>query len=60
MLFIKQKTKEAEFKYKNKIISIMRKCKKNYYTKPLDKNNNNAKGIWNNIIRNKKNDRKEF
>lgn len=58
-IFIKYKTKEAELKYKkykNKLTNIMRICKKDYYTKLLDKNKNNVKGIWNilnNIIRNK-------
>ena len=58
-LFIKQKSVEAELKYKkykNKLLNIMRACKKDYYTRLVDKNKNNIKGIWNilnSVIRNK-------
>ncbi len=56
--FIKQKTKEAENKYKkykNKLINIIRVCRKEYYSKILYNNKNNIKGIWdilNSIIKN--------
>lgn len=56
--FIKRRTKETESKYKkykNKLTNIMRKCKKDYYSKLLNNNKNNIKGIWNilnSIIRN--------
>lgn len=42
-LFINNKTKEAELKYKkykDKLLTIMRVCKKEYYAKLLDKNKN--------------------
>ncbi len=32
---------------KNKLINIMRICKKEYYNKKLDYNKNNMKGLWN-------------
>ena len=57
--FIKDRTKEAEDKYKNyknKLIGIIRKCKQDYYNKWLDSNKNNSKGLWNilnSLIRNK-------
>lgn len=56
--FIRLRTIEAEMKYKkykNKLIYIMRKCKKEYYNKILENNKNNTKGLWNvlnSIIRN--------
>lgn len=55
--FIRQRTKEAENKYKkykNKLTHIIRKSKKEYFGKILEDNKNN-KGIWNilnSIIRN--------
>ncbi len=57
--FIKLRTKEAENRYKtykNKLINIIRNCKKEYYNKLLENNKHNIKGIWNilnSIIRNK-------
>uniref|UniRef100_A0A3B5QAJ9 Reverse transcriptase domain-containing protein n=1 Tax=Xiphophorus maculatus TaxID=8083 RepID=A0A3B5QAJ9_XIPMA len=47
--FIKYKTVEAEQKYKsykNKLTIIMRKCKTDYYSKILENNKLNIKGIW--------------
>ena len=57
--FIKRRTREAEDKYKkykNKLTNIIRTCRKDYYSKLLDSNKNNVKGIWNilnSIIKNK-------
>ncbi|XP_060771169.1 uncharacterized protein LOC132882014 [Neoarius graeffei] len=45
--FIKLRTKEAENKYKNKLTSIIRRCRKDYYGKLIDNSKNNIKGIWN-------------
>ena len=48
--FIKHRTKTAETKYKvykNKLVLIMRKARKDYYNKLLKENNNNVKGTWN-------------
>lgn len=47
--FIKQRTKEAEKKYKNyknKLTNIIMVCRKEYYTKILHYNKSNIKGIW--------------
>ena len=47
--FLKNRTKEAEHKYKrykNKLISIMRHSKKEYYHKQLELHKNNTQGIW--------------
>ena len=55
--FIKLRTTEAENKYKvykNKLISVMRQSKKEYYHKLLEQNKSNTQGIWkvlNNIIK---------
>ena len=59
--FIKYRTsdKEAKYKlYKNKLMCIIRKSKKEYFNKLLEINKNNIKGTWNilnKIIRNKTN-----
>lgn len=48
--FIKRKSKEAEIKYKsykNKLTTIMRNCKKEYFRKLLEDNRNNVKEMWN-------------
>ena len=45
--YIRQRTKEAEDKYKNKLISIIRISRKEYYKNKLDRNKDNIKGIWN-------------
>ena len=48
--YIRQRTKEAEVKYKkykNKLISIIRISRKEYYKNKLDRNKDNIKGIWN-------------
>lgn len=48
--FIRQRTKEAEDRYKtykNKLTSIIRISKKEYYKNKLDNNKNNIKGMWN-------------
>lgn len=48
-VFINQKTPEAENKYKtyeNKLINIIRICKKENYYKTLNTNNNNFKEVW--------------
>ena len=48
--FIKYRTidKETKYKaYKNKLMVIIRRCKKDYYNKLLEKNKNNIKGTWN-------------
>ena len=56
--FIKQRTEEAENKYKcykNKLTNILRTSKKKYYHKLLDDNKNNVREIWkilNNVIKN--------
>ena len=56
--FIKYRTKDKGIKYKkykNKLVDIIRKCKKEYYNKELTKNRNNIKETWkllNNLIRN--------
>lgn len=53
--FIKQRTRDAENKYKNKLNNILCVCRKTYYSKLLNKNKNNIKGIWdilNSIITN--------
>uniref|UniRef100_A0A8C6M161 Reverse transcriptase domain-containing protein n=1 Tax=Nothobranchius furzeri TaxID=105023 RepID=A0A8C6M161_NOTFU len=55
--FIKNRTTEAEQKYKrykNKLINIVRSCKREYFIKKLEHNRNNIKGIWkvlNGVIR---------
>ena len=55
--FIKCRTPEAEMKYKtykNKLTQIMRRSKKDYFNKQIEKNKDNNKGLWatlNNIIR---------
>lgn len=48
--FLKYRTNEAELKYKkykNKLTSILRENKKEYYTKLLNSKRNDIKGIWN-------------
>ena len=48
--YIRQRTKEDEDKYKkykNKLISIIRISRKEYYKNKLDRNKDNIKGIWN-------------
>ena len=45
--YIRQRTKEDEDKYKNKLISIIRISRKEYYKNKLDHNKDNIKGIWN-------------
>ena len=48
--FLKTRTKEAENKYKkykNKLTSIMRINKKDYYNKQLQQNKSNTQGTWN-------------
>lgn len=56
--FLTYRTVEAEIKYKkykNKLTTIMRTCKKEYYPKKLEFNKKNTKGIWtilNSVIRN--------
>ena len=48
--FLKYRTNEAEFKYKkykNKLTSILRENKKEYYTKLLNSKRNDIKGMWN-------------
>lgn len=56
--FLKQRTKDAENKYKkykNKLTNIIRVCRKEYYSKILNNNKHNMKGIWdvlNGIIKN--------
>lgn len=48
-LFIRSRTKDAEVrykKYKNKLVGIIRRQKKDYYTKLLDKNKNSTKDTW--------------
>lgn len=48
--YITQRTKNAEMKYKvykNKLVVILRKAKKDYYNKLFQENKNNIKGIWN-------------
>lgn len=48
-LFFKLRTKDAENrykKYKNKLVSIIRRQKRDYYTKLLDKNKNSTKNTW--------------
>lgn len=58
--FVKHRTEEKEIKYKtykNKLTAILRKCKKDYYSRLLETNKNNIKGTWNilnSIIRRKK------
>lgn len=58
--FIKHRTREKEIKYKrcqNRLIDIIRKCKKDYFNKVLEKNKDNISGTWNvinSIIRNRK------
>lgn len=47
--FIKSQTKIAEEKYKkyiNKLINIIRSCKKDYYHRILENSNNNMRGTW--------------
>ncbi len=54
--FIKYRTREAELKYKkykNKLTTIMRTCRNDYYAKSIESKKNNLKDIWkvlNNII----------
>uniref|UniRef100_A0A8C6MKE1 Reverse transcriptase domain-containing protein n=1 Tax=Nothobranchius furzeri TaxID=105023 RepID=A0A8C6MKE1_NOTFU len=56
MRFLKLQTKEAEDrykKYKNKLVTIIRKQKKEYYGELLNKNKDNIKTTWgiiNNVI----------
>lgn len=56
--FIKLRTTESEHKYKKykkKLISILRKSKKEYYNSWLVNNKNNTREIWkilNNVIKN--------
>ena len=56
--FIKHRTNETETKYKkykNKLTNIIRKCRKEHYSKLLENNKNNIKGVWkilNSIIKN--------
>ncbi|XP_013856520.1 uncharacterized protein LOC106512449, partial [Austrofundulus limnaeus] len=48
--FIRQRSTGAENKYKkykNKLTAVLRKAKQDYYSKQLDRNKNNIKGIWN-------------
>lgn len=48
--FIKKRTKEAEIRYKqykNKLTSIMRISKKDYYKKLIQNSKGNVKGMWN-------------
>lgn len=48
-LFLRSRTKDAEVrykKYKNKLVGIIRRQKKDYYTKLLDKNKNSTKDTW--------------
>lgn len=48
--FIKHRSSEKEIKYKrykNKLIDIIRKCKKEYYNNLLENNKNDSKGTWN-------------
>ena len=48
-IFLKNRTKQAEIKYKkykNKLTTIMREVKKDYYTKQLDTKRNNIKEMW--------------
>jgi len=58
--FVKHRTEEKELKYKtykNKLTVILRKCKKDYYSRLLENNKNNIKGTWNilnSVIRRKK------
>uniref|UniRef100_A0A8C6LAH3 Reverse transcriptase domain-containing protein n=1 Tax=Nothobranchius furzeri TaxID=105023 RepID=A0A8C6LAH3_NOTFU len=47
--FLKKRTEEAEQNYKiykNKLISIMRSSKRNYYSKLLEGNKSNIKNTW--------------
>lgn len=47
--FLKNRTQEAEqtYKtYKNRLISMMRSIKRNYYSKVLEGNNSNIKSTW--------------
>ncbi|XDV36142.1 hypothetical protein PO909_005986 [Leuciscus waleckii] len=48
-LFLRSRTKDAEVrykKYKNKLVGIIRRQKKDYYTKLLDKKKNSTKDTW--------------
>lgn len=48
-LFLRSRTKDAEVrykKYKNKLVGIIRRQKKDYYTTLLDKNKNSTKDTW--------------
>lgn len=54
--FLKNRTEQAENKYKiykNKLTTILRISKQEYYSKLLDRNKSNIKSIWNilNVIR---------
>ena len=57
--FIKFRTNNAESKYKrckNKLTTIMRQAKREYYNKILKENKDNLKGTWrilNEVMRNK-------
>lgn len=47
--YIKKRSPQTEAKYKtykNKLTTVLRKCKKEYYQTLLEKNKNNIKGIW--------------
>ncbi|KAI2647708.1 hypothetical protein H4Q32_030226 [Labeo rohita] len=48
-MFLKKRTEDAECrykKYKNKLVSIIRKQKKDYYTNLIDKNKGSIKNMW--------------
>lgn len=48
-MFVGLRTKEAENKYKkykNKLVSIMRTCKRDYFHKLLEEQKQNIKGTW--------------
>lgn len=50
--FIKTRSKEAEIRYKvykNKLTTIMRQAKKDYYCVLLEKNKKDIKGTWNTL-----------
>lgn len=43
---VRTKENENEFKIYNKLTSIMRLSKKDYYHKLLEQNKSNSQGIW--------------
>uniref|UniRef100_A0A8C6WF21 Reverse transcriptase domain-containing protein n=1 Tax=Neogobius melanostomus TaxID=47308 RepID=A0A8C6WF21_9GOBI len=48
-IFISKKTLETETKYKkykNKLTSIIKKCKRSYYRNMIEANKNTMKGLW--------------